>query len=87
MFVRLLVWLRNGASAVVTEAYGGEVQGGSLLRITNQRGLLRFLGVEPVVALRCPRVAVAKKVISLARSRKIGPGNVTAAPPARGVSA
>lgn len=49
---------------MLAEAYGGEVQGGSLLRITNQGGLLQCLGVGPVgllVALRWPRVAVAKK--------------------------
>lgn len=33
-----------------------------------------------LVALRWPRVAVAEKVISLTRSRKIGSGNVTTAP-------
>lgn len=44
MFVRFLGRLRNGASARVAEAHGGEVQGGSLLRITNQRGFV----VSPV---------------------------------------
>lgn len=61
MFVRLLGWLRNGPSAVVIEAYGGEVQGGSLLRITNQRGLLRFLGVEPAGRASLPEGGCGQK--------------------------
>lgn len=82
MFVRLLGWLRNRASAVVTEAYGGEVyvQGGALLRITNQRGLSQLLGVEPAARPSLPEGGCGQKVISLYRSQWIGSGDVTTAP-------
>lgn len=82
MFIRLLGWLRNRASAVVAEAYGGEVyvQGGALLRITNQRGLSQLLGVEPGARPSLPEGGCGQKVISLYRNQRIGSGDVTTAP-------